>query len=105
MISFPVAAWTALNALNCILAAGRKDGSAVGFSISLALAALSCGLLSAGAATAFLGLEGSAWALQMLIVLLALAVRPPATSSSDVNAIAVYSTIRFVLAVIVWRSV
>jgi hypothetical protein len=106
MISIPVAVWTAFNALNCIFAAGKDQGTnKVGFAIALGTAALSCGLLSSGALVAWLGMEITLWILHMILVVLALAVRPPSYNNNDINTIAFGASIRLAIAMIVWLCV
>ena len=103
MIPLPVAIWTGYNALNCISAATKNEGeSRLGFAIALGTAALSCGLLSAGAIVQWLGMEITLWIFQMVLVFLALAVRPPGTSNTDINTIAIGASIRLAGAMITW---
>jgi len=103
MIPLPIAIWTGFNALNCIFAAMKNEGdSRLGFAIALGTAALSCGLLSAGAIVQWLGMEITLWIFQMILVLLALAVRPPGTSNNDINTIAIGASVRLGGAMIVW---
>ncbi len=102
MIPIPVAIWTAYNALTCISAATSKEPNKVGFAIALGTAALSCGLLSAGAITQWLGLEITLWIFQILLALLALVLRPPGATNRDINAIAVWGSIRLAGAMITW---
>lgn len=105
MISFPVAVWTAYNALNCIFAAVKNQETKVSFAIALGTSALSCGLLSAGAYVSWLGMEITLWILQTLVAILALAVRPPGTANSDVSNLALGAAIRLAIAMIVWLCV
>ena len=102
MIPIPVAIWTAYNALTCISAATSKEPSKVGFAIALGTSALSCGLLSSGAIVQWLGLEITVWIFQMVLVLLALALRPPGTTNGDINTIAISGSIRLTGAMITW---
>jgi hypothetical protein len=105
MIPIPVAIWTAYNALNCIFAAMKDANGKVGFAISLGTAALSCGLLSAGAHVQFLSMEITLWILQTLVVILSLAVRPPGSANDDIGKLALGASIRLALAMIVWLCV
>jgi hypothetical protein len=102
MIPIPIAIWTAYNALTCIAAAASKEPSKVGFALTLGTAALSCGLLSSGAITQWVGLEITVWIFQMIIVFLALALRPPGTTNEAINAIAVSGSVRLTGAMITW---
>jgi hypothetical protein len=102
MVTIPVATWTAINALICIASASRKESSMVGFAVSLGLAALSCGLLSAGAISSWLGLEITVWILHMGLCVLALGVRPPGSANDDLNQISISASIRLAIAMIVF---
>ena len=105
MIPIPVAIWTAYNALTCIFAAMKEGDNKVGFALALGTSALSCGLLSAGAYVSWLGMEITLWIFQTLVVLLALAVRPPGTSNSDVSSVAISASVRLAIAMVVWLCV
>lgn len=105
MIPLPVAAWTAYNALNCIAAAMKEGESKVGFALALGTAALSCGLLSAGAYVSWIGMEITLWIFHVGISILALAVRPPGHDNRDLNVLAISGSIRLAIAMIVWLCV
>ena len=105
MITIPVAIWTVYNALNCIGAAMKEGESRISFALALGVAALSCGLLSAGAYVQFLSMEITLWIFNMGIALIAAAVRPPGIPGSDINRLAVHSAIRLTLAMIVWLCI
>ena len=102
MISIPVAIWTAYNALVCINSGMRFHENRVGFALTLGTAALSCGLLSGGAISQWLTMEITIWIFQMILVILALATRPPGATNGDINAIAVWGSIRLTGAMITW---
>ena len=102
MIPIPIAIWTAYNALTCISAATSKEPSKVGFAIALGTAALSCGLLSGGAISQWLTMEVTIWIFQMILVILALAIRPPGATNGDINAIAIWGSARLTGAMITW---
>lgn len=110
MVSIPVALWTAFNALNCISVVtssdeSGKDHRATSFSLALGTAVLSCGLLSAGALSLFLGMEITLWILQMVVVLLALALKPPGATKEAENRLALSATLRLSLAMTAWLCV
>ena len=103
VITAPVALWAAFNTLTGIATLmSRSNTRNVSFGIVLGVAALSCALLSSGALHLFLGMEISLWALQSLVVLLALGLRPPGTDMRDLGGIAISSSLRLALALIVW---
>lgn len=102
MIPVPVAIWAALNALNCIASITSKEGTKIGFALSLGTAALSCGLLSAGAIVPWLGLEIALWIFHIIITVLASAIRPPGGDEKTLNAIAISASVRLSIAMIVW---
>jgi hypothetical protein len=102
MIPIPVAIWTAYNALVCISAGMKFQENRVGFALSLGTSALSCGLLSGGAHSQWLAMEITIWIFQMLLVILALAIRPPGTTNRDISLIANWASIRLVGATITW---
>ena len=102
MVTIPVAIWTAYNALTCISSGMKVQENKVGFALALGTSALSCGLLSGGAHAQWLGMEITLWIFQMIIVLLALGLRPPGATSKDINAIATWASIRLVGATIIW---
>jgi hypothetical protein len=102
MIPIPVAIWTACNAYICITSGMRFHENKVGFALALGTSALSCGLLSGGAHSQWLAMEITVWIFQMLLVLLALGLRPPGTTSRDINSIATWASIRLVGATVTW---
>lgn len=102
MISIPVIIWTAYNALVCISAGTNFQENKVGFALCLGTSALSCGLLSGGAHSQWLAMEITVWIFQMLLVLLALGLRPPGTTNRDISLIANWASIRLVGATITW---
>lgn len=103
MISAPEIFWISLNTLATVGTLNPKNKNRViSFGLALGTSALSCALLSSGLLSFFLGMEISIWALQALIVVLSLGVRPPGSDMTDVGRLAVASSIRLALALIVW---
>jgi len=102
MIPIPVVIWTLFNATNCVYAASRGGSNKIGFALALGISALSCGLLTAGALVAWLGMEITHWVLHIMLAIAAVAVRPPGLVGNDVSGIAISASIRLALAMIVW---
>ena len=103
MITTPIIVWAAFNVLTGIATLTSKSPNRnVSFGIVLGVAALSCALLSSGLLHLFLGMEISLWALQSLVVLLALGLRPPGTDMRDLGGIAISSSLWLALALGMW---
>lgn len=103
MITIPVCVWIAFCTLICMTTlAGKSNNKALAFSMGLGISLITSAALAAGLTVAFLAIELSLWALQILVALLAVSVRPPAGDNKDVSALAVSATIRLTLALGVW---
>lgn len=103
MISTPEIVWIVFNTLATVgtLRPGNQNRS-VSFGLALGSSALSCALLSSGLLSLFLGMEITLWILSTLIVLAAVAVKPPGSDGSQIGKLALSSGIRLTLALIVW---
>ena len=103
MITAPEIAWIAFNAFTtaATLLPG-KDNRRVSFGLALGTSALSCALLSSGLLHLFLGMEITLWFFSTLVVLAAIAVKPPGSDGSQIGKLAISSGLRLTLALIVW---
>jgi hypothetical protein len=104
MIPLPLALWAGYNLINCIIAASGEKiyDRRIGFSFSLGVSALSCGLLVAGLTGTFLIMELCLWLFQMLVVVIAVGVKPPGTPSENEGQLALSATFRFGGAIVAW---
>lgn len=103
MITAPEIVWIAFNTLTCVgaLRPGNEN-RAISFGLALGSSALSCALLSSGLHPLFLGMEITLWLFATLLVLVAIAVKPPGGDASQIGKLALSSGIRIALALIVW---
>lgn len=103
MITAPEAVWIAFNSLTTIgTLRPNNQNRSVSFGLALGTGALSCALLSSGLLHLFLGMEITLWIFATLIVLAAVAVKPPGSDGSQIGRLALSSGIRITLALIVW---
>jgi len=102
MISIPVAIWIALNVMSCAYAALRRAGNKVGFALTLGVAALSCGALSAHAVALWLGLEITLWVAQLSVAVALSIIRPPGHDNSDAARVLLAAAIRLSIVMIIW---
>lgn len=103
MISAPEIVWIAFNTLVTV-GTLRSDSQnrVTSFGLSLGTSALSCALLSSGLLSLFLGMEITLWIFATLVVLLAIAVKPPGSDGGQIGKLAISSAIRLTIALIVW---
>ena len=103
MISAPEIVWIVFNALVTVATLNPTNKNrAVGFGLALGTSALSCALLSSGLLHLFLGMEITLWFFSTLVVLAAIAVKPPGSDGSQIGKLAISSGLRLTLALIVW---
>ena len=103
MITAPEAVWIAFNTLTTIgTLRPNNQNRSVSFGLALGAGALSCALLSSRLLHLFLGMEITLWIFATLIVLAAVAVKPPGSDGSQIGKLALSSGIRLTLALIVW---